>query len=216
MVISNKTLSLVLVFAIVVSVAATFIGLYSFVDKFSVQTIVTGYATSDMGYVNLSIAESLNIDVDDINHTLIYGNCTPNASGVFANLGNTAIEGVPNGNCSGDNGTRQYIVVYNIGNVDANVTIQAECNASTFIGSSTALLNVSSSGCVGGDIAGVQILANNTEYYVCSNVSASTQLNYNDLFNVTSSAWIPNNAVGGTGLCLDALNTVTFTARKNY
>lgn len=211
---SNRTLAMFLVAAIVVSVAGTFISLNKLSGMETQEVSWTGYATSDTGRINLTIADSVNIDVQSGNDELDYGQCNPGPSGLWVNLGDTTKQGSGAVNCSGDTTSAQTIVVDNIGNVDANVTIAAECTSAQAIGSATAQMNVSSAGCVGGAISTFEIDGSNVRQMICTNVTLSGGAD--DSFTVTSRAWIPNDATGGTGACADNTNTVTFEAEKNW
>ncbi len=127
--ISNKTLALLVVAALVVVVVTTSIQL----NKLNtLQFGPSGFATSGTGRVNLTIASSLNIEVDSNNNTIDFGTCTPAATlspwiDSNSSVSNTTI-------CNGTAASgRQGIQINNIGNVNANVTVVGECTPAALL-----------------------------------------------------------------------------------
>lgn len=152
--ISNKTLAMFLVAAIVVSIAGTTISLNR-LDRMSTGDGLTGYATSGVGNVTVNVNSQLSISVtDDI---IAFGNCQP-FSGVDTVIDSeTASVAWAHDVCSGF--TPDYIQVINDGNVNANVSINAsnrgEAHGGTWLTSGGAdswfayKISTSDSGCTG-------------------------------------------------------------------
>lgn len=117
--ISNKTLAMFLVAAIVVSIAGTTISLNKLGGVGS--NAPTGYATTDIGNVTINIgaAVSIIINTTGSSDTLAFG-CTPSGdSDVIINSENTS----DTPTYCPTNPNNATIKVYNDGNVDANVSI---------------------------------------------------------------------------------------------
>ena len=74
--ISNKTLAMFLVAAIVVSIAGTTISLNRLGD---ISTSPTGFATSGVGNVSLNVNTDLSIVLDEA--WINFGDCVPPATG---------------------------------------------------------------------------------------------------------------------------------------
>ncbi|MFH1915847.1 MAG: hypothetical protein ABIJ21_01150 [Nanoarchaeota archaeon] len=141
--ISNKTLALFLVAAIVLSLGGTLISLNRINE---ITTGPTGYATTGTGMVNLSIVT--NTDISIINATVDFGAGVVNVSNGcnYANLSNNFTTGWNAAGCwvnqsfngaAVRNETSKF-VVQNDGNVNVSVTMQSvQKNASNFIGNCT-------------------------------------------------------------------------------
>ena len=140
--ISNKTLALFLVAAIVLSLGGTLISL----NRINKITGPTGYATTGTGFVNLSIVT--NTDISIINATVDFGAGVVNVSNGcnFANLSNNDTLGWNAGGCwvnQSSNGIAvrnetSRFVVQNDGNVNVSVTMTSvQKNWSNFIGNCT-------------------------------------------------------------------------------
>lgn len=127
--ITNKTLGMLLIAAIVVSLGGTFVSLNK-LDGVS----TTGYATNNQtGTVSLTVGSSLSIIVTD--GTIDFGTCSPQASDITLISENVAGAG-DNTNCQG--GTfPDRLVIENDGNKDANVTVRTTHNGTTMFDTST-------------------------------------------------------------------------------
>jgi len=118
--ISNKALSMFLLAAIVVSLGGTIVSL----NKLgSIST--TGYATTDTGTVQLTVAESVSITTNDAD-TVNFGTCTPYpaATTIINSENGSNTSGATAGICTMPLGI-QNISVRNDGTVNANVNISA-------------------------------------------------------------------------------------------
>jgi hypothetical protein len=118
--VSNKTLAIMLLAAIVVSLGGTFISL----NRLGGMS-PTGYSIAPEGIVNLTINSSLSITTDDIN-LIDFGTCDLQDGGIGYILRSNASEGGHgNSNCSIPSPSPGYIVIRNNGNLLANVSIQS-------------------------------------------------------------------------------------------
>ncbi|MBD3209645.1 hypothetical protein GF367_04490 [Candidatus Woesearchaeota archaeon] len=113
--ISNKTLAMFLVAAIVVSIAGTTISLNRLGQ---VKYGPTGFADYDIGNVTVNVGSTLSISISGDN-TIAFGTCTP-VGGQDIVLDS---EGTGAGNCSVMTGAGDHIIVINDGNLNANVSI---------------------------------------------------------------------------------------------
>src|SRR5512141_2097795 len=107
--ISNTTLVVLIIAALVVVAAGTFMNF-------------TGFLSSDTGFVNLTVGSSLNIQVDPTNKTINFGTCTPRGATSYwcASNDSAFCDGTVASNCTGDTASAQFIRLDNVGNVDAN------------------------------------------------------------------------------------------------
>lgn len=117
--ISNKTLAMFLLAAIVISIAGTIFS----IDRLNSISSITGYATTETGNVTLNVGSVLSITTADDN-LIDFGTCTP-VGGTDATITSEVANGglSPNDICSAF--TADEILIRNDGNVDANVTINA-------------------------------------------------------------------------------------------
>jgi len=140
--INDNLLILTIVAAIIISMGGTFTVLtkMTLLDA-SPKGQITGFATNDTGYVNITIIAELSIDVDDDNDTIDFGVCnapssgngTINSSYNEATLNLTS----PDINCTKSN-LPAYLRVLNIGNVVANITINSTRNGTSLLTSDDA------------------------------------------------------------------------------
>jgi len=231
---NNKTIVLALVAAIVISLGGTFLVLNK-LDKVGDYPVFTGFATNDTGYVNVTISQTLSIDVNDTDSYIDFGTCNAPKGGLttsiasnFSQGGGSGINatqqgGVANGdiNCTGGNliGGAKYIKIQNIGNVEANLTINSTHNGTNLLTSGDAKIWYNS---VNHDVAGLnddctvnratgwnEIILNQTLYVVCERLSFG---NPNPAQRVYLNLTIPfDSSTGG----LLATSTLTFEATQN-
>jgi len=209
--ISNKTLSLLLIGAIVISLMGTLISLNR-LGKIGVP-VITGAGTSDTGEAQLTIASQLSITVVD--STINFGSCTPgsgNTSVVDSN--NTELDGTSGGQC--DNlQVPQNITVENDGNQLANITVKTSDNDITGGVNYSLYFAVANAtdrpGCVGTMATSWTNFTDitPTEYLACD------KLNYTDSpgkdrFWTFIRVWVPADAVQGSQSA-----TITFTAQAS-
>ena len=212
--ISNKTLALLLLAAMVVSLGGTIISVSQISD------LQTGMATTPTGNVDLNVQGALSITTDDANQ-INFGDCTPlsGENGVINSEQGKNTTTV----CSGNGNLPSNISVRNNGNVDANVTIQAddvgEAHGGSFIPSNssgaselrykTADSGVSGNqgGCTGTlQTSYTNITTAGTEYTGCSVLTpGSTQNSF--LTNIE--LVVPFDATPGSSSV-----TLTFTANS--
>ncbi|MBN1275749.1 hypothetical protein JXA12_05690 [Candidatus Woesearchaeota archaeon] len=124
--ISNKSLAMFLVAAIVVSIAGTVISL----NKLGTMTgVPTGFNTFDVGNVTLEVGQTLSITLDD--ETIDFGTCTPDSGGMnHINISSTLQYGNGVDTCTapaavGGDG----LDLRNDGNLAANVTMNVTATA---------------------------------------------------------------------------------------
>ena len=125
--VSNKTLGVLLIAAIVVSLGGTFVSL----NKLG-GVSPTGYATNNVtGTVQLTVGTSTSIviNTDTYDNVVDFGECSPGASMLFLDSDNGASVG-DNAECTGSSlgASGDYIQIENDGNIDANVTVRASVN----------------------------------------------------------------------------------------
>ncbi|HLD18844.1 MAG TPA: hypothetical protein VJB90_02440 [Candidatus Nanoarchaeia archaeon] len=131
--ISNKTLALLMVAAIVVSLGGLFISL----DRLgSFQNSITGFAASNVtGRANVTIENVAGITISD--NIINFGTCnlptsgTVNVSSNESNTGGTCTDGTGDVDWFPDN-----LSIRNDGNTNLNITIRTDSNVSKFLGTS--------------------------------------------------------------------------------
>ena len=180
--ISNKTLAIFLVAAIVVSVAGTMISLNK------LQSVsYTGFATTATGNVSVNIQSQLSITTSDGN-TINFGQCTPQ-SGSDTTINSESSPSI----CTGQS-FPQNISVRNDGNVDANVTVQfskvGKAQGGTFLDSTEGtssiaykVVNGSAGGTYHGGCIGSYPSSYTTVSTANSEIQGCTDLKYGDTYN---------------------------------
>lgn len=136
--ISNRTLGLLLVAAIVVSIGGTFISLNSLNDLGGAPT---GFATTDTGNVTLTVSNVVSIIVND--SSIDFGACTMviNATKTSSDYYSNSSDGYADiAECSNHASFPDNISVQNIGNTNATVTVQSNIGATTLFGDSSATM----------------------------------------------------------------------------
>jgi hypothetical protein len=118
--VDNKTLVIFLIGAIIISLIGAAISINRINDIILVRP-GTGYATSGSGYVNITIAPSVAILL--YNDTIYFGSCITNSTGYYLYSNETELGNPCTGNLTP--GTADGIIVYNEGNVDANISLNA-------------------------------------------------------------------------------------------
>jgi len=206
--ISNKTLGLLLVAAIVFSIGGTIISLNK-LDGFS----TTGFATNNQnGTVTLSVAEALSIVLDD--SAINFGTCTlPGGQDIVVDS-NLASSGLNNSLCDGTSGWSSapgdVITVHNNGNVPANVTITSNVTGQAFYGSDASswlAYKGAGSGCASGNLTDsyTNITVADTKLPFCSYLKADQTDNS---ANLTIKSYISSTATSG------GVMKLTFTAHN--
>jgi hypothetical protein len=198
--ISNSTLALL----VLVTLGAVVVTTISTINSAQRYTNVVGFATSDTGNISLSINATLAIQVDPGNSTINFGTCAPRAGSSYTCATNDAVgcDALPS-NCSGDTTTPQYIRIDNVGNVDANITIQSACTAAQLIGGTGPLLQYQTVNCNGTNTTSWTNIPTSAAL-VCSNLSYRGPGQLFLYANVT----IPNNAAPSG--CSGGVNVITF------
>jgi len=171
--ISNRALGLLLIAAIVVSIGGTFISL----DRLDAVS-TTGFATNNQtGVVDITITESLSIII--VENAIHFGDCILSPGEVL--IANSEDSGDNQSACSGVSSTisgDSPLKIENDGNVNANVTIQVDKNATTIFTDADSTFKYktvegsANNGCVG-TMEGTYIAFAdiNTEYNACSNLT---------------------------------------------
>ncbi|MFP4118546.1 MAG: hypothetical protein ACLFTH_00665 [Candidatus Woesearchaeota archaeon] len=196
MAISNKTLSVLLIAAIVVSVGGTFFSLM----MLNTPTGPTGFNTQEEGEVILNVPESLSITLED--SSIDFGDCTPDTTDTIYVDSFQGAGDVDNSNCSDTGSFPDNMTLVNNGNVDALVNLTTSDNASALFGTTGdngfayKVQNQSSNpGCAG---TMQQNYLNFTDpaigYDVCSNLTAVSGQNRVEIF---AAAWLSPQAAGG-------------------
>ena len=222
--ISNKTLTFLLLAAIVISITGTILNINRVNQLIPQMTLITGMASSTgTGMVNVSVAGTTSITALD--SQINFGSCSP-ATDVGCNVTSNASAA----QCSCTSGNwPDNITIKNDGNRNINVTVQASVLASTFIGGSTpsgaemwfSVRNSSNTpGCFNSSAATVpsgfdgttgmqwnwqNFSAANTGYLACQNLTYG--INTNSMY-ISAKLVIPANAPAGAG----KNTTLTFTA----
>ena len=179
--ISNKTLAIFLVAAIVVSVAGTMISLNK------LQSVsYTGFATTATGNVSVNIQSQLSITTSDGN-TINFGQCTPQSGS------DTTINSETQPSICESGTYPKYILVRNDGNVDANVTVQfskvGKAQSGTFLDSTESTSSIAykvvndSSASYSGGCIGSYPSSYTTVSTANSEIQGCTDLKYGDTYN---------------------------------
>lgn len=235
--ISNRTLAVLLVAAIIISLGGTILSLNRIMPQrqFGEMSEVTGRAESGEGYVNLSIAGGISITTAD-NNRINFGACTPLGGGFI-----TITSEANASNCvEGDVGATasKNITVRNNGNVFVNVTMVSTDEGEAQAGTGGFLVAPSSDtsyiafkpmptwaagygfGCQNNTIlgynstitdghgwGGYQNITAGTKYVVCGNLSYLTNANS---FGIAIMIGIPQDvSTGHSNLTLQFLGSNT-------
>jgi len=221
---SNKTIILALVTAIIISLGGTVIVLNKLEDL-SIRPIFSGMATSDTGFVNVTILSSLSIDVNDTEDIIDFGTCNVPPAGtnvtLISNNSESWLNDSNNGvvNCTTTNmraadGDEAFITIHNIGNADAQVNISSniDANSSAFLTSSQARMRYGVRNKTAGDCLEEgqhdwnMIVNRNTEYKTCERLdTGATYPAIQVYINLT----VPfDSSTGG----VERMATLTFSA----
>lgn len=184
---SNKTLAVLLLAAMVVSLGGTILSL----NRMN-QVQYVGYATSGQGMVNLTIEQVVSITMDDA--LIDFGVCSP-VGGAITNITSEATE---NTSLVCPTFTQDNLSIRNDGNVDASVTMNSsKVGAQDNLTTTDLLLNSSSQtssfmykttnasgeaphlgGCQDADLPYTLIKEPSThQYAICSNLTTDNDYN---------------------------------------
>ncbi len=196
--VSNKTLGMLLVAAIVVSVGGTFLSL----QQLGSLSGSTGFATSDSGQVNLTVAQTLSIELTD--DVINFGECLLNDTNTIFVDSSVVRGSVDNAYCDNTAGFPDDLALRNAGNVHACVNMQTNANGTTLFGTDgdsgigyKVYNHVSEGGCAGTLQATYRNFTSigASDYPVCTNLTAIAN---QDKLNISIGAWLnPNAKVGG-------------------
>jgi hypothetical protein len=205
MAISNKTLAILLIGAIAISLFGTFVSLNR-IAQIGVPAI-SGGATTGAGQARLTIKTQLSIVLND--SIIDYGNCTPDVAPVYWDTNDTARAGSGAGQCTNLTDP-QNITVENDGNELANVSVKSSIIDLTGGSSPTFWFATDNStdgrkGCSQGLRRGwTQFAVADTEYTSCDGLNFSDSMDrYYTFFRVYG----PTDATAGQRTA-----TITFTA----
>ena len=182
--ISNRTLTILLVLAIIASVGGTIVNI-SKINNLILRVPITGKASTAVGYVNITISEVASIAT--IDNIIDFGSCSPNATygtNVTSNIsGDWGAPGV----CSSiPVGPPDNITLKNDGNIFINVTVESDKTGADLIGGDdpfpptfelAADNNTDDPGCVGVlQDDWFTVSATGTEYNLCDNLTKTKKL----------------------------------------
>ena len=202
--ISNKTLAVFLLVAMVVSLGG-------FLASFDALDSVTGFALTDTGVTNFTINSSLSVvfTIDKVE----FGAGLVNQSGSHTcSLNTTGDNGIPNIHCSGFNNTVPSLLIQNQGTLNATLNISVNGDNSTFVqGDSPSpplfwfrLTNEEANSCFGSDLnqtyqfvapSGGNLTASEQQV-VCENSAFDWNVGQRTL-NLTVGIRIPQNSPPG-------------------
>ncbi len=144
--ISNKTLAILLVMAIVISLTGTVISLNKIGRIRIANPEATGAATTGTGAVNLTISMTAAITLVNntvfwgsgyVNGTTITSNCSLDTSTLVPERGRASTGGLGGGGCVDFSGNIDGIVLENSGNTDLIVYFNSSRNATEFLNNAT-------------------------------------------------------------------------------
>jgi hypothetical protein len=202
--VSNRTLAVLLIAAIVFSVGGTLM-------SFS-QTGVgspTGFATNSTdGTVQLTINQAISITL--IDSDINFGNCNVSTSGLTNYDSSLGSSGVNNSLCSGS--LPDNITIENDGNVEANVTVQTLYNGTTMFGDDNAHIGFFAANVTGDEGCAGTLTTTRTnmsvegqDYLVCDNLTFGAS---NDQI-----AYFAYITLSDQSTSVQTSTTVTFEAR---
>jgi hypothetical protein len=197
---SNKTLGLLLVAAIVISIGGTIISLNR-LDAVSTTGLVT-----QNGTVVLTVDDLLSITLAD--NIIDFGSCTINGAQGWSYVNsNSSAAGYNNTECTNSGALPDYLVVENNGNVDANLTLQSNVSGIDFFNAATSNVtfyveNVSGDGGCFGTLNGDNdapdgstfVATAATDYQVCDTLRSADA---NDQVQISFAANISSEATSG-------------------
>ena len=133
---SNRTASILLLSAIVVSLVSTVSTVFK-VNQFVLPFQgISGMATTTTGMVNITVASVVSISITDA--IVDFGSCSPNGTiGANVSSNDTSTSWGAPGVCTVEGSpptTNDNITIQNDGNDDVNVTVQSSVIASAFLG----------------------------------------------------------------------------------
>jgi hypothetical protein len=205
---TNKFLVILLITAMTISLGGTFLSL-SILGRIG-SPYISAHATSAEGNTKITIASALSISMVDWD--VDYGTCWPLSSGgKYYDSDDPSLFGSEPGKCNGPNlQTGDTLRVINDGNQDANVTIKT--NDNQIVGSPNTSLwfrayNSSvDPGCYRINSSWTNFTGTNDEYFGCSNLSHTVNLNK---FDTAFRIWIPFDTLPGEQTAI-----ITFTAHS--
>ncbi len=214
--IDNRVVFGVLIVAIALSVGGTGLVLHKLNNITESGTYgVTGMATSDQGYAEITIEDLLAIDVDSDNNRINFGNCqlllnsSENAS-VASHLTESQINSTDGVNCSGSN-LPAFIRVLNTGNVDAEINMTSSHTGTDLLDSTESEFfykSNSSAGCASGLQPSYTLVdSTSSDYQVCTNLTYGEQNSVDVAVNLTLQSDSTTSGSGGEA-------TLTFTGGK--
>jgi hypothetical protein len=203
--INNKVLISIMVITMIISLGGTFLIVSKMSSLQPKQVVYTGLATSDIGSARIEIEDTLSIDVDAGNGSIDFGTCIPptnpntNAS-ISSQMTKVALN-LTGMTCGGTINIPKAIVISNVGNIPANITVTTSMTGSTLLGGTSRgeFYYKSTNATVNGGCGASKIQATYakfastiTRYNVCKNLT-TTAGNYNKVYfwaNLT----VPNDA----------------------
>ena len=227
--ISNKTLMMLLVASIAISIVGTISNIKQIDTLVSDAPAITGFAGSGTGKINFTVASVTQISVTD--GVLDFGSCSPNTTGTYlaSNDSNESWGAVDICTIAGVNkNTTDSLNVSNEGNDDVNITVSTNLLAGDFLGgtspqmmfivrnvtarpgctntSNTGTFNDTMSNTTGMQWLWMNFSSTGYQYPVCENL---TYPDTKDSFAIYVRIFIPSDVIAGGG---EKNVTYTFTA----
>jgi len=190
---------------ILVSIAIVLTLLVSFIDINKISNLITGASSAnEIGYVNVTI--KANILINSTDPVINFGDCYPATGGTQHWSNDTTTQGTGSGQCSGLT-SADFILIENLGNQDANVTVATAKLSFALIGGTSpkfefTSVNGTNNGCKlnsagGASLEGViqNFTATNIKYRVCNNLTFGVT---NKQVKVYAGIFIPEDAPSHT------------------
>ena len=207
--ISNKTIAVLLVIAVVVSIGGTIISLNKLSQIRGLRGPLAGAATTGIGVVNLSVETSLDIMVTG---NINFGAGHVNAGSPVASM-NSSLTSTANGTWAWNT---QFIKVNSTGTVNISLNVSANATAATFIGGLSPVAQIwpNQTSC-GSDAhttcASAPLPINGSQQVFCSKlVFPGYSTGACNSVNVSAFVAVPSNAVVG-----EKNVQLTFTSSQN-
>ena len=194
--ISNKTIAALLVVAMVLSLSGTFFSL----NKLNMlQKGVTGYATTDTATATLQLQEVTSIVFQTGHDAVDWGTGSVDTSNGYTECNLTTSNLSAYSGCVDFNAQPEPFILENDGSVNANVTINASADPSSWIGGTNPGFYFNASnyepGSCAGTLASGETPLNTTEVMLCTNLTFD---NSKDTLTLDLKAEVPYDAPTGS------------------
>ena len=223
---ANKTVILALVAAIIISLGGTFVVLNK-LAALGERPLITGMATDDTGEVNVTISQTVMIDVNNSFALINFGVCNAPGSGtttISSYWTESELNSTSDMNCTGTNmlTNGSFIRVHNLGNVEVDIDVgcSTDPTAAGFLGSALADMHFKANETWSGDCllnladaSWTQFAATMpTDYAVCDRLDKGSAGNRKPSTDIYINLTVPWDAdTGGS----DNQNTLTVVGTAN-